>query len=112
MNRLVPIVLMLLALTSPALAQFPPPGIYVCIDEHGAAFGTLSLFVAGDYDIASEVIPRGQGQVTSSGTQVTAQSGPLAEIALHGFFVTDSYGETEFTFETSLGGIRCALPQG
>lgn len=112
MKWLVSLMLSFLALTVPVLAQFPPPGIYVCIDEHGAPFGTLSLFVAGDYDIASDVIPRGQGQVTSSGAQVTAQSGPLAEIGLHGSFVTDSYGDTEFTFQTSLGGLRCALPQG
>ena len=101
-----------LALTAPALAQFPPPGIYVCIDAHGNAFGTLSLFVAGDYDIASEAVPRGQGQVTSAGTQVTAQSGPLADIGLHGRFSTNVYGDTVFDFETSLGAIKCGLPQG
>jgi hypothetical protein len=101
-----------LTMTVPALAQFPPPGIYACIDEHGAAFGTLSLFVAGDYDIAAAAIPRGQGQVTSSGSHVTAQSGPLADIELTGHFVTDDYGDTVFDFETSMGGLKCALPQG
>ncbi|MBS3849313.1 hypothetical protein KD146_11460 [Devosia sp. BSSL-BM10] len=112
MKWLVSLMLSFLALTAPALAQFPPPGIYVCIDGHGAAFGTLSLFVAGDYDIASEAIPRGQGQVTSSGSHVTAQSGPLADIGLTGHFVTDDYGDTVFDFETSMGALKCALPQG
>ncbi len=37
------------AMTSPALAQFPPPGIYACADEAGVALGTISLLVAGDY---------------------------------------------------------------
>ena len=97
-------------LTLPALAQFPPPGIYVCTDSQGAAFGTLTLLVAGDYDFASEVMPRGQGQVASSGRSVHALSGPLAEIALTGSFITDDYGDTVFDFTTSMGAIRCALP--
>ena len=60
-----------LALTLPAAAQFPPPGIYACSDHKGADFGTLTLLVAGDYDFASEVIPRGQGQLASSGPSVS-----------------------------------------
>lgn len=112
MRRPVPLLLSFLLVTTPALAQFPPPGIYVCIDDEGTAFGTLSLFVAGDYDIAAHAIPRGQGQLTSSGSEVKAQSGPLADIGLWGSFETDAYGETEFSFETNMGAIRCALPQG
>ncbi|MGV8856634.1 MAG: hypothetical protein ACOH2L_18590 [Devosia sp.] len=99
-----------LSLTLPAAAQFPPPGIYACVDGKHAAFGTLTLLVAGDYDFASEVIPRGQGQIASSGPSVEALSGPLADIGLVGSFVTDDHGDTVFDFTTSLGAIRCALP--
>lgn len=102
----------MLVLTLPAMAQFPPPGIYLCADGGGARFGTLTLFVAGDYDFASEVIPRGQGQLASAGPNVNALSGPLADIGLMGSFVTDDYGDTVFEFQTSMGAIRCALPQG
>ena len=112
MKRLVTTLLSLLMLTLPAFAQFPPPGIYKCLDSDGAAFGTLSLFVAGDYDFASDRIPRGQGQIASSGPSVNALSGPLADIGLTGSFVTDEFGDTVFDFETSMGAIRCALPQG
>lgn len=108
MIRIIPLLISFVALTAPALAQFPPPGIYACTNGQGANFGTLSLFVAGDYDIASDLISRGQGQVTSSGDQVTAQSGPLADIALRGHFVTDEYGDTSFAFETSIGPLTCA----
>ena len=101
---------MFAGLTLPALAQFPPPGIYICTDGKGGAFGTLTLFVAGDYDFASEIMPRGQGQVASSGPNVNALSGPLADIKLVGSFVTDDYGNTVFDFQTSMGAIRCALP--
>jgi len=99
-----------LLLTLPALAQFPPPGIYLCTDSGGAVFGTLTLLVAGDYDFASEVIPRGQGQVASSGPNVNALSGPLADIGLVGSFITDEYGDTVFDFQTSMGAVKCALP--
>jgi|GEM_PF-1171482 hypothetical protein len=97
-------------LTLPALAQFPPPGIYDCSKSDGTAFGTLTLFVAGDYDFVTDDMPRGQGQVASSGPQVQALSGPLADIELRGSFVTDDRGDTEFDFTTSKGAIHCALP--
>ncbi|WP_193336711.1 hypothetical protein [Devosia beringensis] len=100
----------MLCLTLPALAQFPPPGIYDCSRADGSAFGTLTLFVAGDYDFVTDDMPRGQGQVASSGSQVQALSGPLADIELRGSFVTDDHGDTVFDFETSMGAIRCALP--
>jgi hypothetical protein len=100
----------LMCLTLPALAQFPPPGIYHCTDETGESFGMLTLFVAGDYDFATEHMPRGQGQMASSGPQVQAMSGPLADIGVKGSFVTDTQGDTVFDFVTSLGAVRCALP--
>ena len=46
MRRLLPLVLLL---PSPALAQFPPPGVYDCADANGTRLGALSLLVAGDY---------------------------------------------------------------
>ena len=101
----------LLAAATPALAQFPPPGIYACLDATGKMFGTLSLFVAGDYDFASEAIERGQGQLASAGPSVDALSGPLADIHLKGSFVTDDYGDTTFSFTTDKGALTCALPE-
>lgn len=111
MKRIALLVLSLLLAASPAYAQFPPPGIYACVDAAGADFGTLSLFVAGDYDFSSEVIPRGQGQLASAGPSVDALSGPLADIHLKGSFVTDDYGDTTFTFSTDKGALTCALPE-
>jgi len=96
--------------TAPALAQFPPPGIYRCVDMNGAAFGTLTLLVAGDYDFASSITIGGSGQVASSGNSVNALSGPLADIDLSGSFTLDERGEASFMFTTSLGSVLCALP--
>ncbi|MBU1304990.1 MAG: hypothetical protein KKF33_05660 [Alphaproteobacteria bacterium] len=110
MKRLALITASLLAAVAPAYAQFPPPGIYACTDGSGAAFGTLSLFVAGDYDFASEMIARGQGQLASAGPSVDALSGPLADIHLKGSFVTDDYGDTVFSFTSDRGALTCALP--
>ena len=98
--------------TAPALAQFPPPGIYQCVDMNGAAFGTLTLLVAGDYDFASSITIGGSGQVASSGNSVNALSGPLADIDLSGSFTLDERGEASFMFTTSLGSVLCALPAG
>ena len=98
------------ALTLPAAAQFPPPGIYACVDAAGTAFGTLTLFVAGDYDFASTVIPSGKGQVASAGPSVNSISGPLADIHLTGSFSTDERGEAVFIFDSDKGALQCALP--
>lgn len=101
-----------LALTLPAAAQFPPPGIYTCVDMNGKAFGTLSLQVAGDYSFTSKATIGGTGQVASSGNSVNALTGPLADIDLSGSFTTDARGEATFTFTTTLGSVLCALPAG
>lgn len=101
----------LVALTAPALAQFPPPGVYQCVDMNGAPFGTLTLLVAGDYDFAAKgEIIGGTGQVASSGNSVNALSGPLADIDLKGSFFTDGRGEASFLFTTTLGSVLCAVP--
>ena len=96
--------------TAPALAQFPPPGVYQCIDLDGQAFGILTLLVGGDYDFTSSVTIGGSGQVASSGNSVNAISGPLADIELKGFFTPDPTGNPVFMFGTTLGGVMCALP--
>lgn len=101
-----------LAATGPALAQFPPPGVYICVDMSGASFGTLTLQVAGDYDFSSDATIGGSGQVASSGNNVNALSGPLADIDLTGSFTTDERGNATFTFSTTLGNVLCALPAG
>lgn len=98
------------ALGLPALAQFPPPGVYACVDATGVAFGTLTLFVAGDYELVSDVVKSGTGQVASSGANVNALTGPLADIHLTGSFLTDERGEAVFLFETDKGKLQCALP--
>ena len=96
--------------TTPALAQFPPPGVYICVDMNGASFGTLTLQVAGDYDFSSDANVGGSGQVASSGNSVNAVSGPLADIELSGSFAMDERGEATFTFSTTLGSVLCGLP--
>ena len=98
-----------LALTIPALAQFPPPGVYLCVDMKGAAFGTLSLAVAGDYDFKSANAIGGTGQIASSGNSVNVVTGPLADIGLTGSFTTEG-GRTSFMFTTNMGSILCATP--
>ncbi|KKC41499.1 hypothetical protein WH87_00730 [Devosia epidermidihirudinis] len=98
------------ALTAPAIAQFPPPGIYACVTADNAAFGTLTLLVAGDYDFKSTVIPSGRGQVASAGPSVNALTGPLADIHLTGSFSTNAHGEAVFIFDSDKGRLQCALP--
>lgn len=111
MFRPIAITLALLALTTaPAFAQFPPPGVYQCADMNGAAFGTLTLLVAGDYDFSSSTTVGGSGQVASSGNSVNALTGPLADMDLNGSFTTDDRGEASFMFSTTLGSVLCALP--
>jgi hypothetical protein len=88
---------------SPALAQFPPPGIYACVDGAGAAMGELSLFVAGDYVFARPDGSSGKGQVASAGTDVNPLSGPLKEMGLTGAFGTDDTGATLFRFNARDG---------
>ena len=85
-------------IASPALAQFPPPGVYACVDGAGAAVGELSLFVAGDYVFARPDGSSGKGQVASAGTDVNPLSGPLKEMGLTGVFGTDEAGATLFRF--------------
>ena len=41
--------------TAPALAQFPPPGVYFCTTSQGAPYGTVDLFAAGDYQLSRAV---------------------------------------------------------
>lgn len=95
------------ALPLPALAQFPPPGIYFCTTSQGAAFGTLDLFAAGDYQLLRESGAAGTGQVASAGTSVRAQSGPLAELHVKGVFFTDGDGNTRFTLDSDVGPLDC-----
>ena len=91
----------------PALAQFPPPGIYFCTTSQGASFGTMDLFAAGDYQLLRDTGGAGTGQITSAGTSVRAQSGPLAELRVKGVFTTDANGDTRFTLDSDVGPIDC-----
>ncbi len=107
--------LLLVATALPALAQFPPPGVYRCTSAAGAPFGTLSLFAAGDYQFSVAAGPdfsqkagdpgNGKGQVTSASTSVEAQSGPLATVYhWKGTFASDAHKQhTRFTFTGSDG---------
>jgi len=97
------------AFASPALAQFPPPGIYPCTDATGHALGTLSLLVAGDYQWQAADGSSSTGQVASAATDIEALTGPLADAHWHGSFATDA-GRTSFVFETDAGKVTCALP--
>ncbi len=104
--------LALVATTTTSFAQFPPPGVYQCVDMAGAAFGTLTLFVDGDYTFASGTSIGGTGQLASSGNSVNAVSGPLADIDLSGSFSTDAAGNASFVFTSLEGSLLCALPAG
>ena len=92
---------------SPALAQFPPPGVYFCTDSQGAPFGTIDLFAAGDYQLLRDTGGAGTGQIASAGSSLRALSGPLAEIRVKGVFSTDAAGDTRFTLDSDLGPIDC-----
>src|SRR3569623_946168 len=98
--------LALIALTAPALAQFPPPGIYACAAESGDKLGTLSLLVAGDYQWQTPDGKSVTGQVASASTSVEALTGPLAEQHWKGAFETAA-GKTTFVFQTDAGKVTC-----
>ncbi|MDC9823682.1 hypothetical protein PRN20_08055 [Devosia sp. ZB163] len=88
----------LLILASPAFAQFPPPGVYSCVDRAGASLGELTLLVAGDYSFKSIDGNSSAGQVASAANDVNPLSGPLKEMGLTGVFGTDDTGTTVFKF--------------
>jgi len=94
----------LLLLATPALAQFPPPGIYACTSA-GIPFGVLTLFVAGDYSFKAADGTPGSGQVASAGTDIDVLSGPLEALGLRGEFGTDDAGTTTFRF-TAADGVE------
>ena len=96
---------LLLLIPSPALAQFPPPGIFECEDASGTKLGTLSLLVAGDYqwDAGGQTY---LGQLASSGNIVEALDGKLGEAKWRGTFVTQM-DRTMFVFDTDAGQVIC-----
>lgn len=93
-------------IAAPALAQFPPPGIYTCADANGAKLGALSLLTAGDYQWDTPDGKSQTGQIASASTSVTAVTGPLAGQHWTGDFAT-SAGATTFTFKTDAGPVSC-----
>lgn len=101
-----PVAFVFALIASPALAQFPPPGIYTCTDASGAKLGTLSLLVAGDYQWDTPDGKSATGQVTSAATSLKAQSGPLADQHWMGSFATAA-GKTTFAFKTDGGQVTC-----
>lgn len=98
--------LLLILAASPALAQFPPPGVYACADAHGVTLGTLSLLVAGDYQWQRPDGQSGAGQIASASTDVTALTGPLADQHWRGGFSAEA-GVTTFVFDTDGGKVTC-----
>lgn len=90
---------------SPALAQFPPPGIYACTDAGGAAVGEWTLLVAGDYSFQRPDGTSDKGQVASAGTDVSPISGPLKELGWIGVFGTDDTGAILFRFTAPDGSV-------
>lgn len=101
-----PLIIALTLLATPALAQFPPPGIYKCANADGGAVGTLSLLVAGDYQFDDAAGKSSTGQVASASTSVEALTGPLKDQHWRGDFSTDM-GKTVFVFDTSVGKVTC-----
>src|SRR5690242_12399878 len=102
-------VLFSLLFASPALAQFPPPGIYACTDAGAKTLGTISLLVAGDYQWQTPDGKSAAGQVSSASTSVEALSGPLADQHWKGSFSTTA-GKTTFVFATDGGQVICGKP--
>ena len=98
--------LIAIAVATPALAQFPPPGIYACADANGQKLGTLSLQVAGDYQWQTPDGKSASGQVSSAASSVRAVSGPLADQHWTGGFATTA-GKTTFAFTTDVGKVSC-----
>lgn len=90
---------------SPALAQFPPPGIYACTGADGVAVGEWTLLVAGDYAFTAADGTAGTGQVASAGSDVSAISGPLKALGWVGVFGTDDAGATLFRFTGADGAV-------
>jgi hypothetical protein len=105
------LVAILAMLASPALAQFPPPGIYACTDVNGAAIGTISLLVAGDYQWQTPDGKSTDGQVASAASSVEALTGPLADQHWKGDFGTEA-GKTTFVFTTDGGKVVCQSAAG
>jgi len=101
----VSLALALMLTAFPALAQFPPPGIYGCVGPDGAKLGTISLLVAGDYQWDANGVSV-TGQVASAGDSVEALTGPLGDQHWRGGF-SDASGETVFVFETDIGTVTC-----
>jgi hypothetical protein len=117
-------VLIVVASTAAAMAQFPPPGVYRCVTSAGTPLGTLSLVADGDYQFsvaadASYAVKtgdpgNGKGQLASASSSVTAQSGPLATLYhWKGSFKTDAHRQhTSFSFTGSDGQVATCGPKG
>jgi hypothetical protein len=94
---------LLIAASTPALAQFPPPGVYRCADDGNVFIGELTLFVAGDYSFKGTDGNSASGQLASAGTDINPLSGPFKEMGLHGSFETiDVVSGSTFTPVTVL----------
>ena len=106
MKRLLLGLILLFAAAGVAVAQFPPPGAYACTTADGSAFGTLLLEPDGDYQFTAADGSTGNGQIASSGTNVEALSGPLADLHLTGSFTTEA-GITRFALDTDGGKVGC-----
>lgn len=99
----------IMAATTPSLAQFPPPGVYNCVDTLGGTVGMLALLPAGDYEYTLPNDAAWQGQMSSSGNAVRALTGGLAtEYRFEGSFETDAQGVTRFAFSSNIGPLTCA----
>jgi hypothetical protein len=101
-----PFVIAILLIATPALAQFPPPGVYTCANADGGTIGTLSLLVAGDYQFDDAAGKSSTGQVASAASSVEALTGPLGDQHWRGYFSTDM-GKTVFAFSTDSGKVTC-----
>lgn len=93
---------LMLVPATPALAQFPPPGIYACAEAGGAPVGELTLLVAGDYALKGPDGRSGSGQLASAGTDINPLSGPLSEMQVTGTFYDDA-GRTVLQFNAPEG---------
>jgi hypothetical protein len=102
----IPLAILLALCATPALAQFPPPGLFACANEDGSKIGELTVFVAGDYSFKGLDGNAASGQLASAGTTVNPLSGPLKDMDLVGWFAETEDKQPWYTFENSEKTIK------
>jgi len=91
---------------TPALAQFPPPGVYACTDATGAAVGELNLFTAGDYTWVAAAV----GSNSAAGYQLATEEPVMAIGGFNGSDPTPTLAQ--FQAYVAAGDIHYFIASG